>query len=113
MSGEQLLSSIITLNFINSLLIDEKKISSIPKKFETCLNKIYKFLISKSSNLCNILSFKDLEKGTKDNFNNSEINDLISRYYKRNQNLTYLRNNIHLLDFSLYLKENIINKFIT
>ena len=113
LSGEQLLSSIITLNFINSLLIDEKKISSIPKKFETCLNKIYNFLILKSSNLCNILSFKDLEKGTKDNFNNSEINDLISRYYKRNQNLTYLRNNIHLLDFSFYLKENIINKFIT
>ena len=97
LSGEQLLSSIITLNFINSLLIDEKKISSIPKKFETCLNKVYNFLISKSLNLCNILSFKDLEKGTKDNFNNSEINDLISRYYKRNQNLTYLRNNIHLL----------------
>ena len=75
----------------------------------TCDN----FLISKSLNLCNILSFKDLEKGTKDNFNNSEIYDLISRYYKRNQNLTYLRNNIHLLDFSFYLKENIINKFIT
>ena len=109
LTGEHLLSSISTINFINSLLTKEKNFST---KFQNCLKKVYKTLISKASNLSNILSFKDNEGKLKDNFDNNEINEIVSRYNKRYHNNIDLKNNIYNLDISFYLKDNITNKFI-
>ena len=109
LTGEQLISSIVTLNFINSLLSQEKNFS---KKFETCLRKVYNILISKSSDLCNILSLKDKEGNLKQDFSNIEINEIISSINKRYPNYISLKNNIYSLDTNFLLKDNIKNKFI-
>ena len=110
LTGDQLISSIVTLNFINSLLSQEKNFS---KKFETCLLKVYNILIAKSSDLCNILSLKDKEGNLKQNFSNIEINEIISSINnKRYSNDNSLKNNIYSLDVNFLLKDNIKNKFI-
>ena len=109
LSGEQLISSIATLNFINRLLSQENNFS---KKFETCLKKVYNTLISKSSDLCNILSLKDKEGNLKQYFSNKEINEIISSYNRRYPNYNSLKDNIYNLDTNFLLKDNIKNKFI-
>ena len=110
LTGEQILSSIVTLNLINSLLSEEL---NFPNKFKTCLIKVYNILINKSSNLSNILSYKDSEGKFKNIYHNEEVNDIISRNANRQHNNINLRNNIYNLDFSFYLKDNILNNFIT
>ena len=110
LTGEQILSSIITIQLVNSLLIEEKNISN---KFQTFIKKVYNTLISRASNLSNILSIKESEGKLKENFHNNEINDIVSRYNKRYHNNIDLKNNIYNLDISFYLKDNILNKFIS
>ena len=104
LTGDQMLSSIVTLNLINSLLTNE---NSIPKKFENCLQKVYNSLILKASNFCNILSIMDKGGNLKKNFSNTELKELISRYksIKDPKNI--------IPEINLVLKENITNKLIT
>ena len=109
LTGEQLISSIVTLKFINSLLTEEK---SFVKKFETCLKKVYNTLISRSSNICNILSLEDKERNLKNNFTNGDVNEIISSYNKKYHDYNNLKSNIYNLDISFHLKDNILNKFI-
>ena len=107
--GEQLISSIVTLNFINTLLTKEKYISN---KFQICLEKVFNALKSKTSCLSNILSFKENAGKLLEDFNNKDINDIISRFIERYHGNYNLKNNIYNLDINFYLKDNIINKFI-
>ena len=109
LTGEKILSSIVTLKFINSLLSQEKNFS---KKFETCLKKVYNELMSRSSDICNILSLKDREGNLRQVFSNIEVNELISTYNKRYPNNNILKKNIYNLDTDFLLKDNIKSKFI-
>ena len=110
LTGEQMLSSIVTVKLINSLLTKENNFSN---KFQPCLIKVFNILRAKSSNLCNVLSLRDNEGSLKEIFTNDEINDMILRLIKRYNNNINLRHNIYNIDISFYLKDNILNKFVT
>ena len=109
LSGEQLVSSIVTMNFLNKLLSNKVYNNMrIPNKFKDCLRKVYHYFISKAKNICNILSIINREKQIKEYFNDSEINEIISSYKNKNQK-NYNNNNF----ISFNLKRNIISNFIT
>ena len=78
LSGEQILSSIVTIKFLNSVLNMDK----IPNKFRNSLKKVYTTFIKKSANMCNILSLQNREGQIKEVFNDSEINEIILLYNK-------------------------------
>ena len=99
-----MLSSIITLTLINNLL--NKEINKIPKKFETCLKRVYNYLMLKASNFSNILSMIDNSGNKNNNFNNNDLNDIILKYKSDKDP----KNN--KLDNFISLKSNIKDKFI-
>ena len=101
LSGEQILSSIVTIKFLNSVLNMDK----IPNKFRNSLKKVYTTFIKKSANMCNILSLQNREGQIKEVFNDSEINEIILLYNK-NKSHNIFQNMIEL-------KRNIINSFVT
>ena len=110
LTGEELISSIITLNFVNNLLTGDKNISN---KFQICLKKVFNALISKASCLSNILSLKEKNEKIKEDFSNKEMNNIISGFIGRYHGNINLKNNIYNLDISFKLKDNIINSFIS
>ena len=110
LTGDQIISSIVTMKFLNSLLTSNMKISN---KFKNCLQKVYynTFLL-KSKKICNIISIQNKEGQIKENFDDNEINDIIVSYNNKNK-INNNRNFFNSLEISLHLKRNIINNFIT
>ena len=112
LSGEQIISSIVTIKFLNNLLTNNNNITN---KFRNCLKKVYNTFISTATNLCNIISIKNKEGQIKENFNDNEINDIILSYNnknKNNNNNQNFKNIFYNLEISFHLKRNIINNFI-
>lgn len=109
LSGEQILSSIVTIKFFNSLL----NTNNISNKFRNSLKKVYATLIAKSANLCNILSLQNKEGQIKEYFNDSEINEIILLSNKNKNYNNDFQKMINNLDIIFHLKRNIFNNFIT
>ena len=109
LTGDQLISSIVTINFLNSLL---SKKNSIPNKFYNCLREVYKTFISKAGEICNIFSIKNSEGKINEFYKNKEINEIISSYTNKSH-IDNFKIYISSQEISLHLKENIINNFFT
>ena len=109
LTGDQLISSIVTINFLNSLLT--KKIS-IPNKFKNCLIKVYKTFISKAGEICNIISIQSREGKINEFYKNEEINEIISSYTNKSH-IDNFKNFFNSLEISFHLKRNIVNNFFT
>ena len=108
LTGEQLISSIVTMNFLNLLL--SKKIV-IPNKFKTCLTNVYKTFISKAGKFCNMISIKNKEGKINEFYSNEEVSDFI--FSKIDKNCDNFKNYFSKLEIKFYLKRNIINKLVT
>ena len=108
LTGDQLISSLVTINFLNSLL--SKKIS-IPNKFKNCLIKVYKAFISKAGEICNIISIQSREGKINEFYKKEEINKIISSYINKSH-IDNFKNYFDSLEISFHLKRDIVNKFI-
>jgi len=109
LSGDQLISSIVTMNFLNSLL---SKKTPIPNKFKNCLINIYNTFISKAGDICNIISIQNKEGKINEFFTNKEFNEIISSYNNKSH-INNCKKYFNSLEISFHLKRNIVNNFVT
>ena len=108
LNGEQIISSIVTMKFLNMLL---SKNNNISNKYKNCLKKVYNVFLLKAENISNIISLQNKEGQIKEDFINNEINEIILSYSNKNPNLNF-KNYLYNLEISFPLKRNIINNFI-
>ena len=109
LTGEQIISSIVTMKFLNNLLTNNMNISN---KFQNCLKKVYSTFISKSKNICNIISIKNKEGQIKESFDNIDINKIILSFNNKNK-INNNKNDFGNLEIIILLKQNLIDNFIT
>ena len=107
LTGEQIISSIVTMKFLNMLLT---KNNSISNKYKNCLKKVYNIFLSKAENICNIINIQNKEGQIKEYFINNEINEILLSYDNKNPNHNY---NFRDSEISFHLKRNIIINFIS